>query len=341
MPKNVLLICGSLNQTTQMYQIAQHFPPEYTCYFTPHYADGIENLAAQMGLLDYTVLGGRHKQETLHFLKTHNVLMDERGERHTYDLVITCSDLLVQRNLRGQRVVLVQEGITEPEGWAYHLVKTFSFLPRYIANTATNGLSDAYLKFFVASEGYRDLFIRKGVRPEKIVVTGIPNFDNVKKHLINDFPYRDYVLAATTPLRESLRFDDRPAFLRKCVRIADGRQLIFKLHPGEDAERATREIEQHAPGSLIFTRGNLNDMIANCSVFITQQSSSTFVGLVLGKEVHSNLNLDDLRRLLPIQNGGTSAQAIAQHCIALLQQTTRQSYHIPAHHANIQQSSQP
>lgn len=341
MPKNVLLICGSLNQTTQMYQIAQQLPSEYTCYFTPHYADGIEDLAAQVGLLDYTVLGGRHRQDTLNFLKSHNVLMDERGEGRAYDLVITCSDLLVQRNLRGQRVVLVQEGITEPEGWAYHLVKTFPFLPRYIANTATNGLSDAYLKFFVASEGYRDLFIRKGVRPEKIVVTGIPNFDNVNKHFVNDFPYRDYVLAATTPLRESLRLDDRPAFLRKCLRIADGRQLIFKLHPGEDAQRATREIEQYAPGALVFTRGNLNDMIANCSVFITQQSSSTFVGLALGKEVHSNLNLDELRRLLPIQNGGTSAQTIAQHCVTLLQQTTRQPYYIPVRRADLQQRSQP
>ena len=31
-------------------------------------------------------------------------------------------------------------------------------------------------KFCVASEGYRDLFISKGVKPEKIYVTGIPNF---------------------------------------------------------------------------------------------------------------------------------------------------------------------
>jgi hypothetical protein len=47
-----------------------------------------------------------------------------------------------------------------------------------LAGTAATGLSDAYHAFCVASEGYRDFFIRKGARPEKIIITGIPNFDN-------------------------------------------------------------------------------------------------------------------------------------------------------------------
>jgi hypothetical protein len=55
--------------------------------------------------------------------------------------------------------VLIQEGMTDRETFMFHLVKWFR-LPRYLASTSTNGLSDAYRYFCVASTGYRDLFIR-------------------------------------------------------------------------------------------------------------------------------------------------------------------------------------
>lgn len=317
MTKKILFICGSLNQTRQMHQISQQMQ-EYECFFAPYYADGIEALAARLGWLDFSVLGGRHLRDTQAYLERHGLPVDIRGQRHDYDLVVSCSDLIIQKNIRGKRLVLVQEGITEPEGILYKLVKTFKFLPRYLANTAASGLSDAYDVFCVASEGYRDAFIRKGVRPEKIVVTGIPNFDNFQENLKNDFPYRDYVLVATTPYRESFRYDNRPAFLKRCVQVAAGRPLIFKLHPSENFRRAKREIELYAPGSLVFHDGNVNHMIANAAVVITQQSTCTFVALALGKETYTFLDKDELRRLMPIQNGGMSARRIAAVCRRLL-----------------------
>jgi galactitol-specific phosphotransferase system IIB component len=148
--KKILFICGSLNQTTQMHQIARQLMDEAECFFTPYYADGIENLAARMGWLDSTVLGGRHRRETDSYLAQHNLKVDLRGESNEYDLVVTCSDLIVQKNIRKKRIVLVQEGITEPEGLAYKLVRWLK-LPRYLANTATNGQSNAYELFCVAS----------------------------------------------------------------------------------------------------------------------------------------------------------------------------------------------
>jgi hypothetical protein len=309
MAEKILLICGSLNQTTMLHKIAQHLQ-EYDCYFTPYYVDGIEDLVSRTGLLDFTVLGGRHLRETKNYLRQNYLSMDYRGRKYNYDLVITSSDLIVQRNIRGKRLVLVQEGITEPETWVYQLVKWLK-LPRYFANTATSGLSDAYDIFCVASEGYAKHFIRKGVRPEKIAVTGIPNFDDLRNNLKNDFPHRDFVLVATSPLRETLRRDDRAAFLRRCCERAAGRPLIFKLHPTENVERATREIEKYAPDARIFISGNVNHMIANASVVITQQSTCTFVAVALGKEVYTNLNLDELNQLMPIQNNGVSAHKIA------------------------------
>ena len=63
MTENILFIGGSLNQTKIMHKIAQNLG-EYNCYFTPYYADGIEDFVARLGWLDFTVLGGRHRRET-------------------------------------------------------------------------------------------------------------------------------------------------------------------------------------------------------------------------------------------------------------------------------------
>ncbi len=309
MAEKILFIGGSLNQTTMLHKIAQHMG-EYECYFTPYYADGIENVASRAGLLDFTVLGGRHLRETKEYLSRNALPVDYRGEKHDYDLVVMSSDLIVQKNIRNKRLVLIQEGITEPETWVYKIVRRLR-LPRYIANTSTNGLSDAYDIFCVASEGYARHFIRKGVRLEKIAVTGIPNFDDLQANLKNRFPIRDFVLVATSPLRETFRHDDRPAFIRRCVGLAGGRPLIFKLHPTENAERARREIHENAPGSLVLTNGNVNHMIANASTVITQQSTCTFVAVALGKQVFTNLDVDELNSLMPIQNNGTSSKRIA------------------------------
>jgi hypothetical protein len=102
------------------------------------------------------------------------------------------------------------------------------------------GLSHAYSTFCVASEGYRQLFTRKGVRRERMRVTGIPNFDDAASFLRNDFPHRGYVLGATSCLRETLKPEDRRGFIRRCLRVADGRPLMFKLHPNERMDRARR-----------------------------------------------------------------------------------------------------
>ena len=153
-----------------------------------------------------------------------------------------------------------------------------------------------------------------GTASSKIVVTGIPNYDNAAALLDNDFPHRGYVMVATSDIRETMRNEDRPAFIQECVRIAGGRQLIFKLHPNEDRERAIAEIRQGAPMAMIYTEGTTEEMIANCEELITQYSTVVYIGIALGKKVHSYFDVDQLKRLAPIQNGGTSAAAIANLC---------------------------
>lgn len=296
-----------------MHKISHHLQSKYDCHFTPYYADGLINILARLGLLQATSLGLRHQNDTLAYIKKHHLKLDLRGASFDYDLVITGSDLVIQRNIGDKRLILVQEGITEPENLFYYLVKWFKF-PRYLANTSTTGLSNKYDVFCVSSNGYRDKFIQKGVDPDKIVVTGIPNFDDFEKYRENDFPFKGFVLVATTPLRETFRYDNRKEFLKRCYRIASGRQIIFKLHPTEIVSRAEREIMKYCPGALVFTQGSVEHMIAKADVVITQQSTCTFTALALQKEVYTYLDVEELQRLMPIQNHGTSAEKIANIC---------------------------
>lgn len=318
MRKRILFICGSMNQTTQMHQISRHLT-HYEQSFTPYYCDGINELYRRLHLMEFTIIGHKLASRCRKYLVDQHLAIDDRGKNGPYDLVLTCSDVYMQKNIRKSAIVLVQEGITDPETFAYRLVTRFRFLPLWLAGTAATGLSDAYRKFCVASEGYRDFFIRKGARAEKIVVTGIPNFDDCQRYRTNNFPHRNFVLVCTSPLREVFRGEDRVAFLRKAVEIANGRPLIFKLHPNENARRAIREINEHAPGATVFTTGNAEEMIANCDVLITRYSSTAFVGLALGKEIYSDYDMDEMRRLMPVQNGAAAAN-IAQVCRELLEE---------------------
>jgi hypothetical protein len=312
----ILFIGGSLNQTSMMHKISLHLGG-HDCYFTPYYADGFIHFLTRLGLLKNTILGGRHYRDTMEYLQDNNLSIDLRGAGRSYDLVVTGSDAIIQDNIKHSRIVLVQEGMTEPEGLAFHLVRLLK-LPRWMGNTSTTGLSNAYDAFCVASEGYKELFIKKGVYPEKLIVTGIPNFDNLADIPETKFPYRKHVLVATTPFRETMRPELRPLFIRKCVEIANGRQLIFKLHPLENAPRAIREINRFAPDAKVFWRGNVNAMMLHADAVITQWSSSTFVALALGKEVYSDLDITTLKKIMPIQNEGKSAENIAQVCQTML-----------------------
>jgi len=315
--KNILLIGGTLNQTKAMVHIG-HQLPEHNCYYTPFYCDGLLRYLSKLGLLDFTAMAGPLRDRSKRYLHEAAVPIDDRGEGRNYDLVITCTDLIIQKNLYGKRIVLIQEGLTEPEGFIYKLVKYLK-VPRFFANTAAFGLSNYFEVLCVASPGYRDLFVAKGVKPEKIIITGLPNFDNVETYRDNDFPFRDFVLVATSNARETFKSDRRSKFIRRALKIAGDRQVIFKLHPAERHDRAIREIRSIAPDAMILTEGNTEHMIANCSVLVAQYSTVAFTAAALGKEVHSYIDSELLQRILPIQNGGTSAKRIADVCRHLLE----------------------
>src|SRR5262245_5529347 len=117
-----------------MHEVGRHLG-QHDCFYTPFYCDGVLRWLAGRGMLDFTVLGGAMRRLTQRCLDQHDLPREERGRLHPYDLTVTCSDLLVPKNVRGKPLVLVQEGMTDPEDLVYRLVRSLK-LPRWLASTA-------------------------------------------------------------------------------------------------------------------------------------------------------------------------------------------------------------
>ena len=323
--KKILFICGSVNQTSMMHKISIPLQNKYDCWFSPFYADGFIGSLTKKGYLNFSILGGKFREDTEEYLSINYLKKDYKGLKNNYDLVVTCTDLIVPNNIKNKKIVLVQEGMTDPKNLFFYTAKYLG-LPRYLASTSTTGLSDLYDYFCVASEDYKKIFVKNGCNPQKIIVTGIPNFDNCKKFLKNKFPHKDFVLVCTSDSRETFKYENRKKFIEKAVKIAKDKLLIFKLHPNEKKDRAIKEIKKYAPGSLVFTEGNTNEMIANCNTLITKYSSVVYIGIALGKKVYSDFNIEKLKSLVPLQNNGTSAFMIAQYCEHLVEKSTEEIY---------------
>lgn len=315
----ILFIGGSLNQTTMMHKISKELP-ECDAYFSPYFATGMLSLMVRMKILEFTIMGGEFKRRTLEYIKVNNLKLDYRGKIDDYDLVITSQDLIIPKSITKFKTILVQEGMTDPIDWRYHFTR-FLHLPRWCASTSMTGLSYQYDEFCVASEGFRDQFIDKGVNPNKIRITGIPNFDNFEKFREYNFEHKNFVLVATSDTRETLKYENRKKLIEDALKIADGRKLIFKLHPNENVKKRTAEIKKYAPEALVYHGISIDPLLANCDVLVTRFSSTIFPSLALGKEVYCDIDIKDVKRLVPIQNGGTSSKAIADVARELLLST--------------------
>lgn len=305
-----------MNQTTQMHKISRELP-EHEAYFTPFFDTGFLDWMNRLKLVEYTILGSVYRQNALNYIKENNLKLDYRGKNDNYDLVITSQDITVPRNIKKFKIILVQEGMTDPPDWRYQVTR-FLHLPRWCASTSMTGLSHQYDYFCVASDGFKDQFVERGINTNKIRVTGIPNFDEIYKMKNLEFEHNNFVLVATSDIRETLRYENRKKIIQFAKKIANGRKLIFKLHPNENANKRTKEIKKYAPDALVYHGVNIDPLLANCDVFISRFSSTVFPALILGKEVYCDLDNDLLKKLAPIQNSGTSASNIAEVANELL-----------------------
>jgi hypothetical protein len=253
------------------------------------------------------------QKATIDFINANNLQIDIGGKKNNYDLVVISTDVMDLSNIKNAKKILVQEGLIIPKGLKYFFVKNFP-IPLWLANANAAGLSDDYEYFCVASKGYFDEFKKNGINPKKLAITGIPNFDNiVKDHENKKFKLNKYVLLATHCHREDFEYENRKKTLLRTREIAKNKQIVIKLHPRENFDRARKEIDRILPTAITYSEGDIEAMIANCDSFITTFSSTIFTALLLGKEIHCNVDLNRIRRLLPLQNG-QAALEIAKIC---------------------------
>ncbi len=314
--QRILFMTGSMNQTLQMHSIAAQLP-DADCWFSQLFSDSplLNYFLNHTSVLNSTILSRKFRQQAETYLRQQGAQIDYGAKLHKYDLIVYCSDMIVPNRLKQYKSVWVQEGMIDRYTFKSELVKRAGLPAYWCGDTSLNGSSNKCDIYCVASAGYQQFFAARGTRASKMVVTGMPNYDNLEQYRNNDFPHHNYVMVATTDMRETYRYENRPAFITHATRIADGRQMLFKLHPNENKERAITEIEKYAPaGTLIYSSGNTNHMIANCCELITQYSTVVYTGIALGKKVHSWFDVDELERLMPVQNGGESAAHIAHVC---------------------------
>jgi hypothetical protein len=313
---NVLLICGNRNHTTTMHAIAKQLP-DCERWFTPYYCDdhSVLDTLRRAHLLEFVALGHAFRRNCLAYLRDHGLAIDLGGARGGYDLVVTCSDLIVPSNIAGVPLVGVQEGMIDPKLFWWRVMEQFPWLklPRWAAGTASTGLSHAYDAYCVASEGYRREFIERGAHRDKLVVTGLPNFDHFARHLRPGHWIEGSVLACTSDGRETFRRDDRKRFIRWALEIAGDRPLVFKFHPNERMSRAVDEVRRWAPNACALTSGSGEELAANCHTLVTEWSTLAYVGLALDKPTYSYRDLEAHRAMLPVQHG-RAANNIAAVC---------------------------
>ncbi|WP_245845726.1 hypothetical protein [Mucilaginibacter xinganensis] len=304
-----------------MHQISKHLNG-YDCWFSQLFSDGtfLKAIIKYTPFADGTVLKGQFRAKSEEYLRLHGLQIDYSGIKNKYDLVVYCTDMVMANKFKHTKTIWVQEGMIDKRTFLTGVVKAIGLPPYFTGDTSLNGSTNACDIYCVASEGYKEYFNQHGTDSKKLIVTGIPNYDNHREFLNNDFPFCDYVMVATTDMRETYRLENRPKFIKYAVRIAKGRRLLFKLHPNEKFDRATAEIRRYAPaGTLIYQSGNTGHMIANCTELITQYSTVVYTGIALGKKVYSYFDVEELKRLAPVQNEGRSASNIAQVCSSYLE----------------------
>ncbi len=162
----ILFVCGSARQTREMHQIAQELS-NCRVWFTPYYGGTLLTMLRELGMLERTIAGNRLGQECLGYLRNHHLPIDLDGRRARYDLVVTCSDLVLARNTRGRRLVVVHNG----------RLGVSHLLGSRIAHRLSRWLGQSPSRWCVTSEADRESLRRLGFPGERITVIGSAGHD--------------------------------------------------------------------------------------------------------------------------------------------------------------------
>jgi len=317
MKKNILFIGSTVDQIKVMHTISDHLNPVHNCFFTPFYLD---NVVSKLGLsrqLENIVFGKNYREDIFDYIQNNDLKLDECGESNHYDLVVTFSTLIIPKNIRNSRIVLLQDLMNEPRNFMAYFTKWFKF-SSYLNKPSSINLFERYDVVCVASPGYRKRFIRNGADPDKIALTGIPEFTTFPDTLPDDVLQRGVVHLVTLPLWGSLEKEYRKDLQMNLNWIADGRPIYFKLLPTDQPIIATRKIKNTLLNVRVFTgsRNHLKNIYERG--LISKRTACLFTASVIGDKLHIFADAEVLRHLKPYQNSTASAEKIANVCKNLM-----------------------
>ncbi len=320
-----LYLCSSIEQAQQMTAIARELD-ELEPSFTPLWDARFDWARYASRARHREAL--EHREACLDWLARERLYVDDGGRDGRYDLVLSSTDLVTPAAARTAKWVVVQEGALDPEGLVSELCSQMRVLPKWLAGTTLTGTVGAYDLFCVASEGYRGDIVRRGGDPRKVIVTGIPRFDDCERARDNRLDRRNYVLVCTDDTRK--KGERRARFFASARRIAGRRAIVVVLSPNADVSAARAEVLAAIPEALVLDSDShsmprLHELVANADVIVTERSNVALLATALRIEVHSFMPRMELQRLCPIQNGGSSAHAIAHACRNLLPGRTARS----------------
>jgi len=167
-------------------------------------------------------------------------------------------------------------------------------------------------KIAVWGNSSRKALIKKSVPKEKIVITGAPQFDNLRKFntKITENIAREigldlskkYVLFTTQniPLIE-----ETVKYLCIAVKSIPGLQLVIKTHPAEYSIKNYQQIIKESGVKGIITNKYLYSLIKGCSVMITVSSTTGLETLIMGKYLIT-INLSGKPDEMPYAESGAA-----------------------------------
>ena len=153
-------------------------------------------------------------------------------------------------------------------------------------------------KIAVNGESLKDILIRQGIDPKKIVVTGQPRFDAIhwKAESIDSFTqsleqvrsskkillYLPNALFQHNLCSKQAYEDIHCSIITSCQSLPEV-QLVIKPHPEEDPQDYMRLITQNGSDALVYEGNGLYDLIRISDAVITGISTTALQSLLLNK----------------------------------------------------------
>lgn len=167
----------------------------------------------------------------------------------------------------------------------------------------------------------KDWLIRRGINPDRLVITGCPQFDVIPhrssvakeefRRKLKLVPDKNLIVLATDPFAgyTSIEKEEEPEKLVRAIfeamREFPEIQFVIKPHPSEDA-RFYKAIAKEMKAKVRVTKNvNLYELLSACDILMTGTSTVGLEAMMLGKPVIF-MNLTGRSDLVPYAESGAA-----------------------------------